>query len=106
MDMSNKNRLSSIYASKPPSRTSSTLNRNSSAKSMLSFLSPALVGGADTRSPSKKRINPTTTDTNPPMFPISEFDSRLDPHSMFEHKVSLSDENDYSRRILHITNPE
>jgi hypothetical protein len=44
------------------------------------------------------------------MFPITEFDSRLDSRAMFmaqnESKQTLGDENDYSRRILTVTNPE
>ena len=44
------------------------------------------------------------------MFPITEFDSRLDPNTMFmnnnESKKSFGDENDYSRKILTVANPE
>ena len=44
------------------------------------------------------------------MFPITEFDSRLDPDAMLmnnnESKKSFGDENDYSRKILTVANPE
>ncbi|KAM9916728.1 hypothetical protein OXX59_009795, partial [Metschnikowia pulcherrima] len=45
----------------------------------------------------------------PIMAPITEFDNALDPRAMFAEynhsKLSLNDENDYSRRIWHVTNP-
>lgn len=97
---------------------SSNLKRNSSSKSILSLFSPsnnANVGVG--RTSSKKKLNPlkhTRSDLNNNdgglMFPISEFDTRLDPNSMFlntnESTKTLGDELDYSRRMLHITNPE
>ncbi|ODV68648.1 hypothetical protein HYPBUDRAFT_147197 [Hyphopichia burtonii NRRL Y-1933] len=117
--------------SKTPSTVSSThLKRNSSSKSILSLFSPSgagvagsTAGGMMGRSLSKKRLNPNkhsrndlnasnngNTNNNEMMFPISEFDSRLDPHTMFlntnESNKTLADNQDYSRRILHITNPE
>lgn len=90
------------------------LNRNNLSKSILSLFNPVAggAGGAGVgRSLSKKRLNPKNDVDHggPIMFPILEFDTRLDPTTMFENnqsKVSLADENDYSRRILHITNPE
>lgn len=54
--------------------------------------------------------NPGTQLLGGLMFPITEFDSRLDSRAMFmaqnESKQTLGDENDYSRRILTVTNPE
>lgn len=103
---------------KAPLRSSSAiLDRSNSSKSILSFFN-AVGGGAGgasiNRSASKKRLNPRS-DLNEnmnsgPMFPILEFDHRLDPQTMFltnnESKMSLADEQDYSRRILHVANPE
>lgn len=97
---------------------SPNLKRNSSSKSILSLFSPsnnANVGVG--RTPSKKKLNPLKhirSDLNNNdgglMFPISEFDTRLDPNSMFlntnESTKTLGDDLDYSRRMLHITNPE
>lgn len=89
---------------------SGILDRNNSSKSILSFFAPA-GGAAVGRSSLRKKLNPSLTsgDTGP-MFPIHEFDNRLDPATMFqtqnESKMSLADEQDYSRRILHVANPE
>lgn len=94
---------------------SSNLKRNSSSKSILSLFSPAngLAGGIN-RSQSRKKLNEKKKGddqiTNEWMFPINEFDSRLDPSTMFLNtntsKRSLGDEVDYSRPILKIINPE
>lgn len=95
----------------------SILKRDNSSKSILSMFNPAtggLAGSSVGRSMSKKKLNPRkeagTDNTGPIMFPISEFDGRLDPNSMFENsntsKFSFADENDYSRRILHVANPD
>jgi len=97
-----------------PSLRESVLNRNNLSKSILSLFNVgAGTGGASvSRSALKKRLNPkgSTNDLSGPMFPILEFDHRLDPATMFqtnnESKMSLADEQDYSRRILHIANPE
>lgn len=101
---------------KPSLRASSAnLNRNNLSKSILSLFNlGAAAGGAGvSRSTLKKRLNPKGSSNDlsgGPMFPILEFDHRLDPATMFqtnnESKMSLADEQDYSRRILHIANPE
>ncbi|KAM9913559.1 hypothetical protein OXX69_001484 [Metschnikowia pulcherrima] len=96
------------------SRTSShsNLKRNSSNKSIMSLFN----GGASTpeigRSQSRKKLNPKNEaldSAGPIMAPITEFDNALDPRAMFAEynhsKLSLNDENDYSRRIWHVTNP-
>lgn len=97
---------------------SSNLKRNSSSKSILSLFSPSNNSNVGVgRTPSKKKLNPLKhirSDLNNNdgglMFPISEFDTRLDPNSMFlntnESTKTLGDDLDYSRRMLHITNPE
>lgn len=95
--------------------SSANLNRNNLSKSMLSLFNVAVgTGGAGvSRSTLKKRLNPkgSTNDLSVgPMFPILELDNRLDPSTLFqtnnESRMSLADEQDYSRRILHIANPE
>lgn len=101
---------------KPSLRGSSAnLNRNNLSKSILSLfnLGAAAAGAGVSRSTLKKRLNPRGSVhdlSGGPMFPILEFDHRLDPATMFqtynESKMSLADEQDYSRRILHIANPE
>lgn len=100
---------------KPSLRGSSgLLNRNNSSKSILSLFNAVGTGAggaAVSRSASKKRLNPKNETEGPGMmFPILEFDHRLDPATMFqtnnESKMSLADEQDYSRRILHVANPE
>ncbi|GEQ68529.1 hypothetical protein JCM33374_g2197 [Metschnikowia sp. JCM 33374] len=103
--------------SRTPSQ--SNLNRNGSGRSIrtiLNAISPGSGGGASSpmsRSHSRKKLNPkneSVDTTGPIMSPISEFDNVLDPRAMFEDynssKISLNDENDYSRRIWHVTNPE
>lgn len=101
-------------------QVSTHLKRNSSSKSILSLFSPATNGNSGVgRTSSKKKLNPlkhVRSDLNSNMndgammFPISEFDTRLDPNSMFlntnESTKTLGDEQDYSRRVLQITNPE
>lgn len=101
------------YSGTHSKNSSTDLKRNSSSKSILLLFSPALGGGGGIgRSQSKKKLNPSKlSPTNEAfMFPISEFDTRLDPNSMFMNTnasmKTLADEQDYSRRILHITNPE
>lgn len=91
-----------------------TIQRDNSSKSLKSlFAGVGGAGGGVGRSLSKKKLNPSKENNeggDHPMFPILEFDHRLDPNTMFsttnESKFSFADENDYSRRILHITNPE
>lgn len=105
-----------IFHSKSSLR-SSNLKRDNSSKSIMSIFNPVTggaVGSNVARSLSKKKLNPnkeSAPDTGGPiMFPISEFDNRLDPETMFQNsnasKFSFADENDYSRRILHVANPE
>lgn len=104
------------YHSKSSLR-SSNLKRDNLSKSILSIFNPGSNGMAGShvgRSMSKKKLNPNkepAPDTGGPiMFPILEFDNRLDPLTMFQNsnasKFSFADENDYSRRILHVANPE
>lgn len=96
---------------------SSNLKRDNSSKSILSIFNPGtggMGGSAIGRSMSKKKLNPNKESApdsgGPIMFPILEFDNRLDPLTMFQNsnasKFSFADENDYSRRILHVANPE
>lgn len=92
---------------------SGLLNRNNLSKlilSMFNAMGAGAGGAAVARSALKKRLNPKHEELPGMMFPISEFDHRLDPATMFqtnnESKMSLADEQDYSRRILHIANPE
>lgn len=96
--------MSLAYVSKAPLQLLSTnLNRQSSSKSLRTIFGVDPPMG---RSPSRKKLRQSSADLSP-MFPILEFDLRLDPRTMFvEPKASLSDENDYLRRILHIANPE
>lgn len=106
------------YHSKSSLR-SSNLKRDNLSKSILSIFNPGtgagvMAGSHVGRSMSKKKLNPNkelAADTSGPiMFPILEFDTRLDPLTMFQtsnaSKFSFADENDYSRRILHVANPE
>lgn len=93
-----------------PAPESAQLKRDNSSKSILLLFNTAPAAGIG-RSLLKKRLNPSKEpDNGPMMFPILEFDTCLDPQTMFqsqnESKMSLQDENDYSRRILHIANPE
>lgn len=91
--------------------------RNSSNKPILSFFSPSSGNGV-ARSSSRKHLtkhsrnnlnasNDVASDQF--LFPINEMDTRLDPKTMFlteNDSKSLGDEHDYSRKILHVTNPE
>lgn len=107
--------------SKHSSTVSSALKRDNSNKSIFSYFTAANNGGGSvTRSSSRKKLTKHTrndlVNSHDPMmggqamFPITEFDSRLDPTAMFmnnnESKKSFGDENDYSRKILTVTNPE
>lgn len=97
------------------------LKRDNSSHSIRLLLNLPQTGGILARKLTKKKAAPrsrlelnASIAGNPVpgglMFPITEFDSRLDPHAMFmaqnESKNTLGDENDYSRRILTVTNPE
>lgn len=91
--------------------------RNSSNKPIFSFFSPSSGNGV-ARSSSRKHLtkhsrnnlnasNDVASDQF--LFPINEMDTRLDPRTMFlteNDSKSLGDEHDYSRKILHVTNPE
>lgn len=99
------------------SSSHSNLKRSGSSKSILAMFTPGLTDGAGSpgvgRSLSRKKLNPKNEPAEgggPIMAPILEFDDVLDPRAMFEeHNNSallLNDENDYSRRIWHVTNPE
>lgn len=85
------------------------LRRDNSSKSMLSFLTTSAVSPLD-RSASKKNKHSKSDSTGSAMMPISELDSRMDPNTMFlnfnESTKSLDDNQDYSRKILKVTNPE
>lgn len=122
MSMANEKTAPVNDDAKNSSRANTTLTRDNSSKSIMSLFNavPFASGGSNGtggsgvgRSLSKKKLNPSKESLqggDHPMFPILEFDHRLDPTTMFsttnESKFSFADENDYSRRILHITNPE
>ena len=110
-----------IPDSKHSSTVSSNLKRDNSNKSIFSYFTAANNNNSGvTRSSSRKKLtkhsrNDLVQSHDPIlggqlMFPITEFDSRLDPNTMFmnnnESNKSFGDENDYSRKILTVANPE
>ena len=109
-----------IPDSKNSSTVSSNLKRDNSNKSIFSYFTAANNNSGVTRSSSRKKLtkhsrNDLVQSHDPIlggqiMFPITEFDSRLDPDAMLmnnnESKKSFGDENDYSRKILTVANPE
>jgi len=110
-----------VPGSKNSSTVSSNLKRDNSSKSIFSYFTAANNNNSGvTRSSSRKKLtkhsrNDLVQSQDPIlggqlMFPITEFDSRLDPNTMFmnnnESKKSFGDENDYSRKILTVANPE
>lgn len=113
-DNSNKS-VFSFFAS---NGAGAALGRNSSKKKLLSK-----ENNGNNNSNSDRNFNSTilvdemnqhlTSNSfgeNDIMIPIAELDHRLEPGAVFlatnESKNSLRDENDYSRRILTVTNPE
>jgi hypothetical protein len=90
--------------------TPSSIGRTSSKKKLLGLEDPP--GSAIIRNPAQEpELHAPAADAfGDFMIPIAELDHRLDPRTVFlnknESKKSLSDEHDYSRRILKITNPE
>ena len=109
-----------IPDSKNSSTVSSNLKRDNSNKSIFSYFTAANNNSGVTRISSRKKLtihsrNDLVQSHDPIlggqiMFPITEFDSRLDPDAMLmnnnESKKSFGDENDYSRKILTVANPE
>lgn len=87
------------------------LKRDNLSKLVFSLFSPLAGPAAGVgRSLLRKRLHTPMEQTQPApaIFPILEFDYRLDPATMFDNgqpRASFGDEKDYSRRILHIANP-
>lgn len=94
------------------------MNYSNSSKSILSLPNATNAGsgcaGTATvnRSSSKGKLNLRNDNLDlggPTMFPISKFDNLLDESKIFmnlnQSRPSFADENDYSRRILQVTNP-
>lgn len=89
----------------------SPIKRNSSSKSMFNLFSSENGGGVD-RSSSKKKADDgimlNTDIEKGSMFPITEFDNRLNPSTLFLNQnvsaKSLNDNQDYSR-ALRVANP-
>lgn len=119
MSITHQKVAAAASSGKHSSGTSTPLKRDNSTKSMLSMFSAAASPSSPIgRSSSRKKLNPKNTGLNGldsggdqgMMFPITEFDLRLDLRTMFmnndDSNPTLGDEHDYSRRILHIANPE
>ena len=89
------------------------LKRDDSHKSLFGLLSKDSGGvGGITRNLSKKKLNPNKNNNSPPdngfnIFPINEFDTRLDSGFLDTNtsNQSFADNHDYSRKILKVANP-
>lgn len=96
-----------------PQGSNTPIRRNSSGKSIFNLFSSENnntngTSGIDRSLSKKKLITPIIPPEEGLMFPINEFDTRLNPNTMFLNnnfsKKSLNDEEDYSRK-LRVANP-